>query len=333
VDERTADSSALLFHPQLTYRVRRNNGTDTPLPPEIPAGQNPPDGAMLDYWLKTPPSGPVVLEVLDSAGKSVRRFSSADKPSARDDKELNVPTYWIRPERTVSAAAGMHRFIWDLHYPPPDTLEREYPISAIYRDTPLYPLGASVLPGTYTVKLTVAGQTYTQPLNIKMDPRVRASPDDLKAQFEMEMKIVEEMHQDFQALVQVRSLRKKLKDLQTTGKPKLQAAIADLDKKAAELEGTPGGYGATFLSTPEGRSLARLNTALKNLLGIVDSADAAPTSQAVATFADVHKALADELARWTEIQNTDVQALNRELKQARMAVIDLKSMEETPEAH
>jgi hypothetical protein len=166
-----------------------------------------------------------------------------------------------------------------------------------------------------------------------MDPRVKASPDDLKAQFEMEMKIADEMHRDFQALLQVRSLRKKLKDLQAQAKPKIQAAIADLEKKAAELEGTPGGYGATFLSTPEGRSLARLNTALKNLLAIVDSADAAPTSQAVATFADVQKALAEQLARWTEIQNTDVQALNRELKQARMAVINLKSADEMPEAH
>jgi len=330
LDERTADSPALLFAPQLTYRVRRNNGTDTPLPPEIPAGQNPPDGAMLDYWLKAPASGPVVLEVFDSAGKSVRRFSSSDKPSARDEKDLNVPTYWIRAERTLSSAAGMHRFIWDLHYPPPDSLEREYPISAIYRDTPLYPLGAPVLPGTYSVKLTVGGQPYEQSLNIKMDPRVKTSPDDLKAQFEMEMKIVEEMHRDFQALVQVRNLRKKLKDLQAQGKPKLQTAIADLDKKAAELEGTPGGYGATFLSTPEGRSLARFNTALKNLLGVVNSADSAPTSQALATFAEVQKGLADQLARWTEIQNTDMQALNRELKQARIAVIDLKSTEEMP---
>jgi hypothetical protein len=226
----------------------------------------------------------------------------------------------------------MHRFIWDLHYPPPDSLEREYPISAIYRDTPLYPLGPSLLPGSYSVKLTAAGQTYAQPLNVKMDPRVKATPDDLKAQFEMEMRIVEEMHRDFQALVDLRILRKKLKDLQPAGKPKVQAAIAELEKKAAELEGTPGGYGATFLSTPEGRSLARLNTALKNLMGIVDSADAAPTSQAVTTFAEVQRALADQLARWTQIQNTDVQALNRELKQARMAEINLKAGE-TPEAH
>jgi hypothetical protein len=130
----------------------------------------------------------------------------------------------------------------------------------------------------------------------------------------------------------LRTLRKKLKDLQPAGKPKVQAAIAELEKKAAELEGTPGGYGATFLSTPEGRSLARLNTALKNLMGIVDSADAAPTSQAVTTFAEVQRALADQLARWTQIQNTDVQALNRELKQARMAEINLKAGE-TPEAH
>ena len=131
-----ADAQAYLFAPQLTYRVRRNNNTDTPLPPEIPAGQNAPDGVMLDYWLKSSSPHAVTLEVSDSEGTLVRRFSSADKPPQVDDKELNVPTYWIRPERTLSAQAGMHRFVWDAHHPPPASLEHDYPISAIYHDTP-----------------------------------------------------------------------------------------------------------------------------------------------------------------------------------------------------
>src|SRR5208337_841376 len=147
LNDKIAQADAYLFAPQLTYRVRRDNNTDTPLTPEVPAGQNPPDGAMLDYGLKTASSTPVVLEVYDEQGRLVRRFSSTDKPETVDPDELNIPTYWIRPSRVISAEPGMHRFVWDLHYPPPDALEHEYPMSAIYRDTPRYPIGPPVLPG------------------------------------------------------------------------------------------------------------------------------------------------------------------------------------------
>ena len=319
-----AGSEAHLFTPQLTYRIRRNNNTDTPLPPEIPAGQNPPDGAMLDYWLKSPPSGAVTIEVFDSSGKSVRHFSSTDKPPGLDAKELNVPTYWIRPERSVSTEPGMHRFVWDLHYPPPDSLDHEYPISAIYGDTPRYPLGPPALPGTYTVKLTVNGKTSSQPLTLQMDPRVKATQKDLTAQFILETRITEALHRDFGALTELRNLRAQLKGLQQSGGPGIQSAIADLDKKAAELEGKEGGYGASFLTGPAGRGLARLNSGLTNVLSIVDSADAAPTTQAVAIFEEVQHALEDQLVRWVEIQKKDVPALNEVLKRAGIPGIELK---------
>jgi len=319
-----ADGAAFLFAPQVTFRVRRNNGTDTPLPPEISAGQNPPDGAMLDYVLKTSSSEAVTLEILDSSGKLVRRFSSADKPDVPQERELNVPTYWIRPPRTLLKTPGMHRFLWDLHYPQPPSLERDYPISAIVHDTPLYPLGPAALPGIYSVKLTVSGKAYTQPLTIKMDPRVKVSGDDLKAQFELEMKIVAAMERDFAALTGLRDLRMKLRQIQAADGARLQSKIAELDKKAADLEGTTGGYSASFLSTPEGQGLARLNTALNNLLATVDSADAAPTTQAVTAFEEVNRAVGQKLERWAEMQKRDIPALNQELKHAGSAEINLK---------
>jgi photosystem II stability/assembly factor-like uncharacterized protein len=318
-----ADAPAYAFKPQLTYRVRRNNNSDTPLPPEEPAGQNPPDGAMLDYWLKSGSSSAVTLEIADASGAVVRRFSSDDKPAPINEKEFNVPMYWVRPARSLSTSAGMHRFVWDLAYPMPDVLSRDYPISAIYHDTPLYPLGAAVLPGAYTVKLTVNGKSYTQPLEIRMDPRVKTSPDDLRRQFDLDRKIADALHRDYQAVQQVRSLRSQTKALLAKNpNPEITRAINDLETKAAALEGDEGGYGTRFLSTPEGRSLARLNTGFNMLLSALDSADAAPTTQQSAMFAEVEKALSEQLNAWDQLKSKDVADLNTKLKQAGLPEVD-----------
>jgi len=324
-----ADSTAHLFAPQLTYRLRRDNNTDTPLPPEEPAGQNPPDGAMIDYWLKTAASGPVTLEIFDaSSGKLVRHFSSADKPETVNPKEFNVPMYWVRPARTLSAGAGTHRFIWDLTYPAPDVLTRDYPISAIYHDTPLYPLGAIVLPGQYKIVLSVGGKSYTRTLEVKMDPRVKTSPEELRRQFDLDQKIAEALHKDYEALQQVRSLRSQLKVL--AGAPDAihrdatQKTVADLDAKAASIEGKEGGYGARYLNSPEGRSLSRLNGGFSSVVSALDTADAAPTTQQVAVFGELDKALEEQLSAWERLKSKDIPALNQELKKAGLPLIDLQ---------
>jgi hypothetical protein len=161
--------------------VRRSRWPDTPLPPEEPAGQNPPDGAILDYFLASKTAAPVTLEILDEKGAPVRRFASDDPPEPLVDP-LVVAPYWVRPARILPATPGMHRFVWDLRFPPPRSRKHEYPISAIPGDTPREPLGPYVLPGTYTVRLTAGGQALTRPLTVKLDPRVRMSPADLAQQ-------------------------------------------------------------------------------------------------------------------------------------------------------
>jgi len=314
-------ATAHLFTPQLTYRVRRNNGTDTPLPPEEPAGQNPPDGAIIDYWLKADTSSPVTIDIVDADGKPVRSFSSADKPQPVNPKDFNVPMYWVRPARTISTAAGMHRFVWDLTYPAPDVLSRDFPISAIVHETPLYPLGAATLPGKYTVKLTAAGKRYTQSLEIRMDPRVKVSAEDLHALFDLDRKIADALHRDYEAVQQIRSLRKQVKAL-SSGKAGPQAA--SLEAKLAALEGDEGGYGTRFLSTPEGRTLARLNTGFNMLLSGLDSADAPPTSQQSATFADLEKALNEQLAAWEQVKSKDIPELNKQLRKSGASELDLQ---------
>ncbi|HTR26967.1 MAG TPA: hypothetical protein VMI10_23550 [Terriglobales bacterium] len=310
-----------LFRPQIAYRLRRNNYTDTPLPPEEPAGQNPPDGAMIDYCLKGPNTTPLTLEILNAEGDLVRRFSSDDKPEVVNDKDLSVPTYWVRPSRTLLSTPGMHRFIWDLTYPTPDLLSRDYPISAIYHDTPLYPQGATVMPGKYRLKMTIAGEVYQQPLEIRMDPRVKTSPDDLQRRFDLDRKIADSLHRDHEALEQARHLHSQLKAAAAKNpKPALAKSIQDLEAKVAAIEGTEGGYGMRYLTTPEGRSLARLNSAYGTILEQLDTADAAPTTQQDAMFSELEKALGEQLAAWNEIKTKDVPPLNQQLKKAGLSV-------------
>jgi len=165
-----AAANAHLFVPSATYRLPRNTNTDTPLPPEEPAGKNPPDGAVLYYFLKAAVSSAMTLEIFDSTNNLVRRFSSTDRPTP-PSPTLNVPHYWLRPFQPLFSEAGMHRFVWDLHGPPAkDGDKEEPPISAIYQDTPIGQ-GEWMPPGRYTVRLTVDGKAYTQPLLVKPDPR------------------------------------------------------------------------------------------------------------------------------------------------------------------
>jgi photosystem II stability/assembly factor-like uncharacterized protein len=193
-----AAADAHLFRPAAAYRVMWNNNPDTPLPPDEPAGRNPPDGAILYYNLKSAVSTPVTIEIFDSTKKLVRRYSSDDQPAAIDP-ELNVPTYWIRPRSIPEATPGMHRFVWDLRYPAPPAVDHEYPIAAIVHDTPRGPLGVAVVPGAYVVKLTASGKSYTQPLTVKMDPRVKTTPAGLLQQFTLEQRITELMRRSFEA--------------------------------------------------------------------------------------------------------------------------------------
>src|SRR5207245_1077975 len=211
---------------------RWNVNTDTPLPPEEPAGQNPPDGAVIDYYLNTSSAGPITLEILDSQNKVVRRFAGTDQPEPVHEKELDIPTYWIRPFQILSSKAGGHRFVWDLHYPAPEGAPRTYPISAIYRNTPSEPAGPWVMPGQYLVKLTDHSKSHTQPLTIKMDPRLKTASDDLAQQFALSMQCYEGMRQTHETLGLVKKYRAQLKELRERAKDgPLPESIANLDDK------------------------------------------------------------------------------------------------------
>jgi photosystem II stability/assembly factor-like uncharacterized protein len=326
LNDSVAKSAAYFFDPQKAIRFRWNRNPDTPLPPEFPAGKNPPDGAIFDYYLAAAAKDPVTLEIFDSQNHVVRHFSSTDKliPMEQLAAENPIPMYWVRPEQILSAKPGMHRFVWNLHYAPPDSLEHEFPISAIYRDTPRYPLGAWVLPGAYTAKLSSGSWSFTKTFTVERDPRSKSPSIALDKQFEMETGAVAGMNESFAALARVKSVRSQLKDRAAkAGKVALADPIAALDKKCAELEGAAQ---SSFFGLAPGAKLpenfSTLNQHFGGILAVADSADAAPTTQATAVYKELQAALQDLAGRWTKIREQDISALNVELKKAGLAPIE-----------
>jgi len=322
ISENTSGSSAFLFAPETAIRWRWNRNTDTPLPPEEPVGQNPPDGAIIDYRVPGD-GGTVTLEIFDSKNQLIRRYSSEDKPDVTEaelEKELHVPTYWVRLPKILSAALGTHRFVWDLHYPPPKALHHDYPISAIYRDTPRVPLGPWALPGQYTVKLTVAGKVFSQPLIVVMDPRIKTSTADLEQQLTLSLQISEMMRDDYDALTQLRRLRDQMKRLDAKQAGSLKDALADFAKQLLALQGATGPrFGEPNPSAHA--NLSSINNELAHVLEILQGSDSAPTTQAIAAVQELRNELQDQLSAWDQLRTTQLQNLNRQLRKANLPAL------------
>jgi photosystem II stability/assembly factor-like uncharacterized protein len=286
-------SDAYLFKPRLTYRFRRSTNTDTPLPPEEPQGQNPPSGAIIYYWLKSAPAAPVTLEVLDSSGKVVRRYSSAEKPVPPDMNDYAVAPYWAKPPQPLSAQPGMHRFVWDLHYARPQAVEHDFPIASVPHETPLGPRGPLAVPGRYTVRLTVDGGTHSESFDLRMDPNVKVSQAALEAQLALGLKITSAMDRSYEALDQVKDLQKRIEDAHG---PKARSAVQKT--LAAKLAKLAEGNG----------SLNDLNSQLATLLDAVESADVAPTINAQETWTAVEKTMDRTMAEWNQIRKSESSA-------------------------
>jgi photosystem II stability/assembly factor-like uncharacterized protein len=321
-----ANAPVYLFKPATAYRVQRDTNSDTPLPPDEPAAQNPPDGAVIDYVLGEGTSGPVTLEILDSAGKRIRRYSSEDKPPFDPEslgQTLTIPTYWVRMPVTLSNAPGMHRFVWDLHEARPESASYGYPISAVPHDTPREPLGPSVLPGRYTVRLTAGGKTLTAQLSVLMDPRVQTSAAGLRQQHEIATKLAVMINESFDAQAELRALDDQLEKLSKQASGAVADAVEALRKKTSALAGRRAGR-FSAPSTAE-VTLSRVAGEVGGLYGQVSHSDAAPTATQTAALADIMKDNAAVLARWKAIKSTDIPALNRQLGGAGLSVIKLQA--------
>jgi photosystem II stability/assembly factor-like uncharacterized protein len=299
-----------LFKPADAWRVRRDENSDTPLPADEPAGENPPDGAILDYSLPHGVHGPVTLEIRDAQGDVLRRYSSAD-PVAPEADELRsdlIPPYWPLMTGPLPVSAGMHRWIWDLHATAPTATHREYPISAVPHRTPRTPQGPLVLPGSYTVELTADGKTERQTLTVKLDPRIHTSAADLKVLHDAQTEMAHTLDQIAGADMAGHSIRDQLTDAGMSSiASELKPFIAQLK---VLLEGSAAG------AANHSPGLDDVNEEAGQLYGQLQQADRLPTAALVAASSKTEQEGKELDSKWADFVAKQVPAINGILRQA-----------------
>jgi photosystem II stability/assembly factor-like uncharacterized protein len=283
---------AFLFSPPRATRVRWNMFSDTPLPPEEPGGENPPDGAILDYTLDHAVDE-VTLEIVDDRGNVIRKFSSDDEPEWVDPNTMAYPTYWIRPPQKLATEPGHHRFVWDLRYEPPRGARRSYSIAAVYENTPSGPQGPFVHPGTYTVRLAADGSILERRLEVRLDPRVEVSAEDLQLQTDYSLRC-------YEGYLEAQEIREAIDEA-------LEEGVEEREEwSALRGSGAPGDpnilYGSIYETSPDEETVVGLQHKFLFLLNLLQGADARPTSQAIQAVGKIQESLQSLKDRWKALQ-------------------------------
>jgi hypothetical protein len=237
---------------------------------------------------------------------------------------LAIPTYWVRPTQTLSATAGMHRFLWDMHYAPVAGMETEYPIAAVPHNTAPQPTAPWAMPGPYTAVLTANGKSYSQPITVKMDPRVKTPEIGLAQQFTLSYELYNQLITLAPTVEQAADMRKQLKEIR--GKLQegtLAAAVDHADQKLQELAG--GGGGRRPGPGNEPPTLGGLRTRYAALFNIFQEADVTPSTQATAAVKELEQQLPPLLARWQAFKTQDLTALNVQLKRSNLPEIKIEA--------
>jgi hypothetical protein len=320
-----AASNAYLFPPAPAVRMQWDTYTDTPLNPDVAAAENPPDGAVIDYYLKSPPASEIKLEVYDSAGTLVRSYSSSGTTSL--GYKVNVPDFWLAPAPLLPKQAGLNRFVWDLRYPDPEQLLYtyygvhvnyfEYTLAdhAIPHNTPWHePQGPMVVPGRYEIRLTVGAETYRQQLTVKLDPRLSYSAGELERQLALAQGIAAGMNATYDGYNQVAQLRAELAGRLASLKQSENSSETLAAAQAADLQAA----GLTDAAGPPA-GLGPMNRDLTRLLIAVDQADGPPASQLIEKFTGMCQEAHDALERWNTLRTHDLPQLNALLSRHSLA--------------
>jgi len=311
LDAKVAGSRVWLFEPPETVRLRPASFQGTPEPKDEPAGENPPDGAVIDYFLAVAAAPPLTLEIVDARGEVVRRWTSEEKPKPPDLQRINVTPDWVSAAEPPAASPGMHRFVWDLRYALPSELLS--PIASSFRASS----GLWAPPGRYTVRLVAVSVTLTQPLVVTKDPHVSTPEADLARQFELARDVQTERVRVAKSLRQAEALRKQISALRGRATAGAASAIDAFAAAVAVAAGPPlTGGPEDFFGESEAAptSLRRLSTSLARFQQTVESADAAPTTDALEGFRRRRNAVAQGLGRWQELLGSDLARANAALK-------------------
>ncbi|MEO8725853.1 MAG: glycoside hydrolase [Acidobacteriaceae bacterium] len=312
----SSSGQAALLKPMKAVRARWDVGQDTPLPVETPAGKNPPDGAILDYYLPSSAAGEVKLAIYDAQNQLVREYSSTAQEKSWPP--ANVPSYWFAPAPVLTTNAGVNRFVWDLRYPTPKILTYsyygnhtdyiEYTLSehAIPGETPReLPLGPLALPGEYTVALTVGGKTYRQPLTVAPDPRVHVAEQDLAAQLSEMKNVAAQMSVSYDGYNQGTTLRDAIAQREKAAKSdalkKSLQALKEQSEKIIDGDKHDLGFG------PINRDLARL-------MEMIGTGDARPATGLVSGVSLTCQQLQKRAAEWKKLNDSSVPGVNEKLK-------------------
>ena len=282
LDAHTATQDVVLFKPQSALRLSYPDEVNT----RRPVGTNPPAGALIDYALRAEPKGEITLDILDAQGKLMRHLSST-----QTTKE-NQPPEWpdqIVPNDKIPAGAGMNRLVWDLRMADPEQIP-----GAFYAGLP--PRGPRVAPGQYTVKLTVAGKTYEQPLTMQADPRSAGNMEAIRAKIDLQLAVVHDIDRLHHAVNEIRKLRA---DLQKSSAPDAKQRLAALDPIEQTLMQVNMKGSEANLAFP-----GMLNEQLATFAATQDDADTAPTQQHRAMFNELHAQLEAQLAKWNALSGS-----------------------------
>jgi len=324
---------AMLFRPAAAYRMHRSTWTDTPIPPDEPLAENPPAGAVVEYFLPHDARQALVLEVLDAGGAVVRRYRSDDspQPTAEELARELIPPYWIKPPQVLPGRAGMHRWVWDLHYPAPVSATRGYPISGVPHATPRQPQGPLAIPGDYRVRLTFDGKRLEAPLTLKPDPRVTASAEALAQQLRLASRLSDLLTQSSQTFLTAQSEEAQLKSLApgaavADAAQAYQARLALLtgaaEPAAGQAKPPPPAAGAGTTAQPAApqSNLKEVQEQIAGLYAELMRGDAAPTAAQLGATDIVQATLGGLVNEWKKLQ-ADLPDLNKRLRAAQLAPI------------
>jgi len=310
---KVATAPVWLFQPAAAYRLRFAGFTGTPMPKDEPTAPNPPAGAWIDYALKTAPSGPVTLEIRDAAGTVAERWSSADKAPRPEPAHMRMAPQWFEAPSHLEATPGMHRFVWNLRYASPPGVG-----SRRYRG------GVWAPPGKYTVALTVDGTTLTRTLTVAPDPRVKLEPSAYREEFELARRVEALSGEVAKVMRAAADVQRQLTARRNEATGVLAAVLDAFQEKLSALTGVdPAVSPANIWFSPPKRvdSLRWLSGSLRQLMQVVDGADAAPSPDARAAYATLQPMVDATAKAWQQLSTTELAALNEKLQATRMIPI------------